>query len=175
MRHGPTDSTDGNIDDCEHPSTKRIVCPRRSILPFFILYPLSLILLAPGCGTFAGGENSNLASVSLVKVPRRHVEVRLAKGGLGSAGGLTNHGITHAKNGRWSDAVTTWKQALEADPDCHAAHFNLGQAYAIQGMHAWAYAAMRRATELDDDPLYRDGLRLVEVAMRPMHSPAAPR
>ena len=137
---------------------------------YFILHPSSLILLFfAGCGYFSSGENSTISPVALVKMPQRNVEVRLAKGGLGSAGGLTNHGITHAKNGRWSEAVKTWKQALEADPKCHAAHFNLGQAYAIQGMHQWAHAAMRRATELDDDPLYRDGLRLVEVAMRPQH------
>jgi tetratricopeptide (TPR) repeat protein len=134
---------------------------------FFILYPFAFILpFLSGCGPLGKGDNSAFSPVSLVQVPERNVEVRLAKGGFGSAGGLTNHGITHAQNGRWNEAVETWKQALAADPDCHAAHFNLGQAYAIQGMHAWAYTAMRRAAELDDNPLYRDGLRLVEVAMQ---------
>ena len=134
----------------------------------FILHPSAFILLfLSGCSGFGEGENTPFAPVSLVKVQARHVEVRLAKGGLGSAGGLTNHGITHAMNGRWNDAVEAWKQALEADAECHAAHFNLGQAYAVEGMHQWAHTAMRRAAELHDDPLYRDGLRLVELAMRP--------
>ena len=138
----------------------------------FFLYPFAFILSLSGCaGSTKKAENSPLAPVSLVKVEDRNVEVRLAKGGLGSAGGLTNHGITHAMNGRWNEAVDTWKRAIEADDECHAAHFNLGQAYAIQGMHRWAHTAMRRAAEIHDDSLYRDGVRLVEVAMRSQQSP----
>ena len=154
-----------------YPSTERIRQRARSIAVFILLSPLALLLLASGCSLDKGSGNSSFAPVSVVQVPHRNIEVRLAKGGLGSAGGLTNRGIGEAKSGRWRDAVVTWKQALEADSDCHAAHFNLGQAYAIQGMHAWSHAAMRRATELDDDPLYRDGLRLVEVAMRSTPNP----
>jgi tetratricopeptide (TPR) repeat protein len=153
--------------------SKRSTPERTCSVSTFIIYHSAFIILFSGCNGFGKDENSPLSPVSVVKVKERNVEVRLAKGGLGSAGGLTNHGITYALNGNWNEAVDTWKRALEADPDCHAAHFNLGQAYAIQGMHRWAHAAMSRAAQLDDDPLYRDGLRLVEVAMRPPRTPVA--
>jgi tetratricopeptide (TPR) repeat protein len=61
-----------------------------------------------------------------------------------------------ARQGRWTAAREVWESALAADPDCHAAQYNLGlaceasQQYIVARGH---YAAARQAS---DQEIYRE-------------------
>jgi len=59
-------------------------------------------------------------------------------------------GLTAARAGRLDDALAAFGRAIDAEPDCAAAHNNAGLVHAQRRDTGKAVAAFRRATALDD-------------------------
>jgi signal transduction histidine kinase len=60
-------------------------------------------------------------------------------------------GNAHLHAGELAHAVAAYEQALRQDPNCAAAHHNLGVTWYKQGIFARAEACLRRALELDPE------------------------
>ena len=54
---------------------------------------------------------------------------------------------------RYDDAIEQAKKALSIDPNFFYAHYIMGVAYDLKGMHAEALASLRKAAELYPDPI----------------------
>ena len=54
---------------------------------------------------------------------------------------------------RYDDAVAQAQHTLTIDPNFYYAHYILGMAYNLKGMHVEALAELRRAVELNPDPI----------------------
>jgi hypothetical protein len=64
-------------------------------------------------------------------------------------------GCTLAKAGRWEDAAKVWRMVLDADPNNHAAQYNLGLAYEAQQDLAMSQQMYQAALALSDEDTYR--------------------
>jgi tetratricopeptide (TPR) repeat protein len=59
---------------------------------------------------------------------------------------------------RYDDTVEQAKKALSIDPNFFYAHYIMGVAYDLKGMHAEALASLRKAVELYPDPITKGRL-----------------
>jgi serine/threonine-protein kinase len=59
---------------------------------------------------------------------------------------------------RYDDAIEQAKKALSIDPNFFYAHYVMGVAYDLKGMHAEALASLRKAAELYPDPITKGTL-----------------
>lgn len=91
-------------------------------------------------------------------------QVKLAGGTLGIASGNLRKGNAAAANGDWATARQEWQTVLHANPDSHAAQYNLGVADEVEGDFAAAAAAYREAQRRVQKDLYRTALARVERA-----------
>ncbi len=102
--------------------------------------------------------------VATVAPHESRTKVKLAGGSLGIASGNLRSGNAAAAQGDWDAAIHEWQTVIGANPDSHAAHYNLGVAMEIDGEYATAAAAYREANRRSPKLLYRDALARVQRA-----------
>ncbi len=95
-------------------------------------------------------------------------EVTLADGSWGEAGSAdVERGNEAAEDGEWREAIDHWHAALQANPQSHAAMYNLGvafeQAADMEGAAGW-YA---KAAAENDQGRYQDALNRLEAGRQP--------
>jgi Tfp pilus assembly protein PilF len=62
-----------------------------------------------------------------------------------------NLGCTYFKSGKYEEAIKSFKQAIEIDPDFAEVHYNLGLAYFESGKYEEAIDAYKHAIRIDPD------------------------
>jgi tetratricopeptide (TPR) repeat protein len=85
----------------------------------------------------------------------------LARGSLSKGASKVWSGNRLAKNGDWITAAQHWRQALEQNPENHAAAYNLGLACEAQDDFAGANRMYALAASLKDKELYNDAVARV--------------
>lgn len=63
-------------------------------------------------------------------------------------------GTQYAQGGSWDMASEEWEQILQQNPDCAAAHYNLGVAREAEGQLERAREHYKKAARIDPDKLY---------------------
>lgn len=66
-----------------------------------------------------------------------------------------DRGVTLARQGLWTEALTAYKEALRVNPDNAEAYLNLGFVYYELGFDKEAQEAFARATRLQARPCRR--------------------
>ncbi|MBI4518768.1 MAG: tetratricopeptide repeat protein [Deltaproteobacteria bacterium] len=90
-------------------------------------------------------------------------------GGAESAKAATEHiktGVTYAKGGNWSLAISSWEQAAQAHPNSAAAFYDIGVAYEAQGQLEKAREQYRKAAQLRAESLYVQATGTIEKRIR---------
>ena len=100
--------------------------------------------------------------VATVAPHESRTRVELASGSLGIASGNLRSGNAAAAKGDWEAARREWQTVIGANPDSHAAHYNLGVAMEINGEFTTAAAAYQEANRRAPRALYRDALARVQ-------------
>jgi Tfp pilus assembly protein PilF len=89
-------------------------------------------------------------------VPReivRSVKLRTKDKDKGATERL-KRGAEYAEGGSWDMASEEWEQVLQQNPDCAAAHYNLGVAREAEGQLERAREHYKKAARIDPDKLY---------------------
>jgi hypothetical protein len=84
------------------------------------------------------------------------IQTQFAKGN-----GDVNKGIEFAKNELWDKAEEIWQAEVEKDSKNHAAWYNLGLAFEVQGDYLQAQDAYDKALSLKSTKLYISGLKRI--------------
>lgn len=98
----------------------------------------------------------------------KHDDIGVFGGGTEAAQACSQHlktGAVYAKNGNWTLAVDSFQKAIDADPTCAAAYYNLGVGLEAQGKLAQAREMYQKAAQLKADPLYISATASIERAI----------
>ena len=60
-------------------------------------------------------------------------------------------GLAYYESGKYEEAIESYKQAIEIDPDLALAHYNLGAVYSESGKYEEAIKPYKRAIRIDSD------------------------
>ena len=89
-------------------------------------------------------------------------QIELATNDLWTKGRTTvKQGVTLAKRGDWPGAAEKWEQALEQNPENHAALFNLAIAHAHSQNYCEAEDYGMRAVRIEHCDCYAKGLEKI--------------
>jgi tetratricopeptide (TPR) repeat protein len=94
------------------------------------------------------------------------IHVPLADAGTSRGAWAVRRGNKLAAEGRWSEAEQEWQAALAANPQCHAAIYNLGVAHESRQEYQQARTRYAAAHELAAETLYENGQQRVDRAHR---------
>jgi len=89
-------------------------------------------------------------------------EVRFEVKVAGPKGKLAKTAVKFLQAGNAEKAAELLRESLESKPDDHAAHYDLGIAYEIQGKFKESVACYERAYSLKDNALYLEGIERVK-------------
>ncbi len=121
----------------------------------------------------SGATSSSKVAAQLVReaskktaeqlVPSRQTrEVELAGALMGKGAGAVRAGNRLAKQGKWQRAITQWQTAVNENPECHAAHYNLGLAQESQGNLMQAKQHYQQALAIEQEELYAEASQRAE-------------
>tara|TARA_Y100000031_G_scaffold80673_1_gene89018 strand:- start:625 stop:876 length:252 start_codon:yes stop_codon:yes gene_type:complete len=63
-------------------------------------------------------------------------------------------GLAYGKSGKYEEAIESYTQAIEIDPDNAEAHWGLGAAYGKTGMTEKAIKSYKQALRIDPDATF---------------------
>lgn len=89
-------------------------------------------------------------------------EVKLATAWYGSAAAEIRRGNGYAVAGDWEEASRCYREALEKDPDSHAAHYNLALAHEARCEYGPAGELLAKARESHSSDLYAEAQQRVQ-------------
>ncbi len=93
-------------------------------------------------------------------------QVQLAGATWGSGAAEIKEGNQAAERGDWSAALVSYQEALEENPDSHAAMYNLGLANEALGNSVEAIKLFKKARQYGDKDMYAAAARRVESTER---------